>query len=202
MRKALISLLVLPLAISGCQTTDVSSTNPLLVKSGSFSTLGLATVDFEFAAKSAVDEFLQSPYAVSPDKRKKVVVMGDVLNDTTVTVSTALITNKMKVMMQRSNKFIFSAATGRESTSTVRDYRDLDRSKLYDQGTGGRGKIIKPDYEMLGVIRQATAISTDRRKQEIGYEFYFRVVDLASGLELFQALVPITKVGSNQNFTW
>ena len=96
----------------------------------------------------------------------------------------------------------FTAAVGTESSATVADYRQLSRSQLFDQSTGARGQAVKPDLEMLGAIRQRTNISGDRREQQLEYEFDFRVVDLGSGIERFQAFVPIEKQGSNSNFAW
>jgi PBP1b-binding outer membrane lipoprotein LpoB len=86
--------------------------------------------------------------------------------------------------------------------STVKDYRQLENSDLYDQDSGAKGKALKPDLSMIGEIAQTTNISTDRSKQQLEYEFRLRVTDLASGVIVFDSLVPIDKLGSNKNFSW
>jgi PBP1b-binding outer membrane lipoprotein LpoB len=61
--------------------------------------------------------------------------------------------------------------------------------------------VIAPDLEMSGAIRQRTVTGSGNR-QALEYEFDFRVVEVHSGLEIFQSFVKIDKTGSNQKFAW
>lgn len=193
------------LALGGCQSNQIRTSNPDVDTSSDnpqFVAFSLQGVDFEYAARQAADEFLQSNWFKRQSSREWIVMMGEVVNDTTFRLDTASMTSRMKRYLVNSGSFGFTAAVGTESSATVADYRQLSRSQLFDQSTGARGQAVKPDLEMLGAIRQRTNISGDRREQQLEYEFDFRVVDLGSGIERFQAFVPIEKQGSNSNFAW
>jgi len=55
-----VCLLALPLLLTACASNVVTS-NPRASKDG-INTFGLTTVDFEFAAKKSLDEFMMSPW--------------------------------------------------------------------------------------------------------------------------------------------
>lgn len=194
-----VCLLVLPLLLTACASTVVS-TNPRASKD-SINTFGLTTVDFEFAAKKSLDDFMMSPWLAKKEGRW-LVQIGNVRNETTQEVDTKRLTQRMMGHMTRNGKFAFSAVGGSMADSTVKDYRQLENSDLYDQDSGAKGKALKPDLSMIGEIAQTTNISADRSKQQLEYELRLRVTDLASGVIVFDSLVPIDKLGSNKNFSW
>ena len=194
-----VCLLVLPLLLTACASTVVS-TNPRASKDG-INTFGLTTVDYEFAAKKSLDDFMMSPWLAKKEGRW-LVQIGNVRNETTQEVDTKRLTQRMMSHMTRNGKFAFSAVGGSMADSTVKDYRQLENSDLYDQDSGAKGKALKPDLSMIGEIAQTTNISADRSKQQLEYEFRLRVTDLASGVIVFDSLVPIDKLGSNKNFSW
>ena len=192
-------LLILPLLLTACASTVVS-TNPMANKKG-MDTFGLSTVDFEYAAKKSLDEFMMSPWLSKKDGRW-LVQMGNVRNETVQEVDTKRLTQRMMSHMTRNGRFAFSAVSGSLADSTVKEYRQLENSELYDQDSGAKGKALKPELSMVGEISQTTNISGDRSKQQLEYEFRLRVTDLGSGLIVFDSLVPIDKLGSNKNFAW
>jgi uncharacterized protein (TIGR02722 family) len=194
-----VCLLALPLLFAGC-ASNVVSTNPKALKDG-ISTFGLTTVDFEFAAKKSLDDFMMSPWLAKKDGRWLVQV-GSVRNETTQEIDTKRLTQRMLSHMTRNGKFAFSSVGGSLADSTVKDFRQLENSDLYDQDSGAKGKALKPDLSMIGEIAQTTNISADRAKQQLEYEFRLRVTDLSSGVIVFDSLVPIDKLGSNKNFSW
>ena len=192
-------LLAMPLLLTACASTVVS-TNPRANKDG-INTFGLTTVDFEFAAKKSLDDFMMSPWLAKKDGRW-LVQIGNVRNETTQEIDTKRLTQRMMSHMTRNGKFAFSSVGGSMADSNVKDYRQLETSDLYDQDTGAKGKATKPDLSMIGEIAQTTNISADRSKQQLEYEFRLRVTDLSSGVIVFDSLVPIDKLGSNKNFSW
>ena len=194
-----VCLLALPLLLAGC-ASNVVSTNPKALKDG-INTFGLTTVDFEFAAKKSLDDFMMSPWLAKKEGRWLVQV-GSVRNETTQEIDTKRLTQRMLSHMTRNGRFAFSSVGGSLADSTVKDYRQLENSDLYDQDSGAKGKALKPDLSMIGEIAQTTNISADRAKQQLEYEFRLRVTDLASGVIVFDSLVPIDKLGSNKNFSW
>ncbi|NYT58210.1 hypothetical protein H0A65_04650 [Alcaligenaceae bacterium] len=206
MKKISIAILATA-ALAGCQTMPISSSNPNaeLSRTGKpgMVSFGLQSTDFEYAANKAVQEFLESPFSKKPGGGRWVVQMGEVINDTTFRLDTASMTSRMKIGMTKTGQFIFTGATGRERTDFVGDSRQLSKSKMFDKKTVARnGTVIAPDLEMLGGIRQRTLVGADQRQQQLEYEFDFRVVERDTGLEIFQAFIPIEKLGSNQNFAW
>ena len=194
-----VCLLALPLLLAGC-ASNVVSTNPKALKDG-INTFGLTTVDFEFAAKKSLDDFMMSPWLAKKEGRWLVQV-GSVRNETTQEIDTKRLTQRMLSHMTRNGKFAFSSVGGSLADGTVKDFRQLENSDLYDQDSGAKGKALKPDLSMIGEIAQTTNISADRAKQQLEYEFRLRVTDLASGVIVFDSLVPIDKLGSNKNFSW
>jgi len=142
-----------------------------------------------------------SPWLAKKEGRW-LVQIGSVRNETTQEVDTKRLTQRMMSHMTRNGKFAFSSVGGSLADSTVKDYRQLENSDLYDQDSGAKGKVLKPDLSMIGEIAQTTNISADRAKQQLEYEFRLRVTDLASGVIVFDSLVPIDKLGSNKNFSW
>ncbi|NLZ11439.1 penicillin-binding protein activator LpoB [Neopusillimonas aromaticivorans] len=195
------------LALAGCETMPVSSSNP---NAGLSTTgekglvaFGLQSVDFEYAANQAVQEFLESSFSRKPGGGRWVVQMGEVVNDTTFRIDTASMTSRMKRAMTKTGQFIFTGATGRDRTDFVADSRQLSRSAMFDKSTVAKqGTVVAPDLEMLGGIRQRTVVSADQSRQQLEYEFDFRVVERDTGLEIFQAFIPIEKLGSNKSFAW
>lgn len=201
--KKVIAVSALVLLLSGCETTaPITSTNPNAARaSGGMQSMQLQSVDWEYAAKKAVEEFLSSKFSSKPGGGRYVVAMGDVINDTTLDIRTQSLTSQMKGLMTRTGSFIFTGAVGSERTRTVGDSRQLSQSAMFDQRTTTRNNtVIAPDLEMLGAIRQRTIPGGGR--QALEYEFDFRVVELHTGLEIFQAFIKIDKTGSNQKFSW
>jgi uncharacterized protein (TIGR02722 family) len=201
--KKVFAVSALAMLLSGCETmAPITSTNPNAVRaSGGMQSMQLQSVDWEYAAKKAVDEFLASKFSSKPGGGRYVVAMGDVINDTTLDIRTQSLTSQMKGLMTRTGSFIFTGAVGSERTNTVRDSRQLSQSAMFDQRTTTRNNtVVAPDLEMLGAIRQRTIPGAGR--QALEYEFDFRVVELHTGLEIFQAFIKIDKTGSNQKFSW
>ncbi len=204
--KKIFFIFALSLFVTGCAST-VSTTNPFSKsydqkKAGEINTFGLSTVDFEYASKKALDDFMMSPWLANPTGERWLVMMGDVINDTTFRIDTRRLTQRMMGYMTNTGKFAFTAAIGSMSDRSVKEYRELDNSALFDQNSGAKGKAIKPHLSMVGEIALTTNVSADRREQSLEYEFRLRVTDLSSGLIVFQSLTPISKTGSNKNFAW
>jgi uncharacterized protein (TIGR02722 family) len=191
---------LVPVLLIACASGRVSSTNPM-ASDKDINTFGLTTVDFEYSAKNALDEFMMSAWLAKKEGRW-LVQIGNVRNETVQEIDTKRLTQRMVSYMTKTGKFAFSSVGGSLADSNVKDYRKLEKSEMYDQETGGKGKVVKPDLSMIGEISQTTNISADRSKQQVEYEFRLRVTDLSSGIILFDSLVPIDKRGSNKNFSW
>ncbi len=195
------------LLLGGCMQNAVISSNPnsetnLGVKNG-FESFGLTGVDFGYAANQAVEQFLEDPNSNKPGGGSYVVALEDVSNDTTFDVDTRDLTSQMKRKMRMSGRFIFTAAVGADRQGMIGQARELSRSKLIDQRTVAKNNtVIAPELFMYGSIRQNTNVSGDASKQRLDYSFDLSVVDIDTGLIIFESYVPIDKTGSNKNFAW
>lgn len=189
--------------LAGCQTAApvVKSSNPLMKQENS-KYMSLVDEDYVYAAQKTIDEFLLSPWADSNGQKRLVVFMDNVTNDTTLHISTTSVTNKIKRLMVQSGKFVFSAAIGSERSAAVSQYRDLSKSKLFDQTGGPTGGAVKPDLVFDGAIKEQHNVAADQSEQRATYYFSFRAVDLRTGLEIFTSERPIIKSGSNRNVSW
>jgi len=192
--------------LSACASNRVESSNPLSTNSKAvrgFESLGLTSEDFDFAVQTAVQQFLDEPLSQNPEGNRWVVDISDVINDTPLNFDTSAVTSQLKRQLRRSGKFIFTAATGQEVAASIRNQRELNQSELFDQSTtASQGTVIAPDLTIIGAIRSRNVRSPDGRQQSLNYAFDFSVVDIDTGLIIFETYVSIDKTGSNRNFAW
>jgi uncharacterized protein (TIGR02722 family) len=199
---------ILAMLIAGCASQPtVMSSNPMSgtgkKPTDTIETMALTTVDFEYAAHQIVSDWLRNPAADKPGGGKWVVSFDPVTNDTPILFDTRSVTSRMKKAMTDSGRFIFTAAAGQERSSSVRDARDLQNSPEFDKSTvAAAGTVVAPELAMSGRIGLRNVISGDSKSQQNEYEFDFRVFNLANGLELFNMIQPIDKLGANKNFAW
>lgn len=195
-------LSVVSLILTSCASNRVKTSNPL---SGDddFQSMSLTSTDFQYAVETAVKQFLAEPLSQNPEGGRWVVDINDVINDTPVMFDTSAVTAQLKRELRRSGKFIFTAATGQERAKTISQQRELKNSKLFDQSTVAvNGTVVAPDLSIVGAIRSRNVRSPNGKKQNQTYAFDLSVVDINSGLILFETYVTIDKIGANKNFVW
>ena len=206
--KATVKCALIAVSLAGCAAQPtVMSSNPMAgtgtPAASEFQTMALTTIDFEYAAHQIVMDWLQNPASNKPGGGAWVVSFDPVTNDTTILFDTRSVTSRMKKAMTDSGKFMFTGAVGQERTSSIKDVRELKNSSEFDQSTvASAGTVVAPELAMSGRIGLRNVIAGDRKSQQNEYEFDFRVVNLANGLELFNMIQPIDKRGSNQTFAW
>jgi uncharacterized protein (TIGR02722 family) len=195
------------LVLAGCETT--TSDNPLSVTTSNpladsdFQTFSLEKRDFDYAASKALNQFLDEPNSIKPDGGRWVTQLYQITNDTTVNVDIRTLTQQLKRKMRRSGRFIFTSATGDDQTNSLSDQRALAESDLFDQSTvADSGTVIAPELSIEGGIFSNVVTSSDNKKQQISYVFTLEVIDIDTGLIIFETLIDIDKAGSNKNFSW
>ncbi len=190
------------IGLTGCQSM-VQSDNPMSNSDNSIRGFGLQTVDFEYAANQAVEEFLASPASTRSDGTRWRVAIGEVVNDTTFKISTKSLTSRIRSKLIKSGKFTFSGFVGQDKTSFLQDSQQLSKSRLVDQKSVAKGGTAQaPNLQLNGEIRQRNNVSGDRSKQSLEYEFDLTATDVVTGQIAFNTIVDIKKVGSNKNFAW
>lgn len=193
--------------MAGCAQNGIVSSNPNSEKNlgvkDPFESFQLIGLDFGYAASEAVEQFFEAPNSNKPGGGRYVIALDSVTNDTTFDIDTRDLTSQMKRKMRMSGRFVFTAAVGSERQSMVNSARELQRSKLMDQSTVAKNNtVIAPELFIYGSIRQNTSESLDRSRQRLDYVFDLSVVDIDTGLIIFESYVPIDKTGSNKNFAW
>ncbi len=195
-------LFIAVIGLVGCQSASVFSNNPM-GNNNSAQGFGIQTVDFEYAANKAVEEFLASPASTRRDGTRWRVAIGEVVNDTTFNISTKSLTSRIRNKLINSGKFSFSGFVGQDRTSFLNDSAQLAKSKLVDQNSVAKGGTAQaPNLQINGEIRQRTNVSGNRSQQTLEYEFDLTATDVVTGQIAFNTLISIDKIGSNKNFAW
>lgn len=177
-----------------------------LEKSSQYSTVGLDYHDIEGAATDSVESLLSSKYANKIEsKRPKVVVISDVINDTMQSIDTEQLTRKITRVMSRSGKFILSLSmtgSGAKRDNMIDKARDATGNDDYNQYTTiEKGNLIAPELSLSGKIVQKN-VKISSSKQRIDYYFLLTLIDIKSGIVLWDDEVNIIKIGSAKRSAW
>lgn len=165
-------------------------------------TMGIDRQDFEKAASDMVASLLESGALNKSAGGKYVVMMSDIVNDTTQRIDVKFLTKKMRIAILKSGKAIITSAVG-----TQRDDLAQDTRKLRDNDEFKKSTVIKkntlyaPELSLSGNILQRTAKANDD-DQIVEYYFQLSMTDIKSGLVTWEDEVVIGKIGSNDTVTW
>lgn len=191
------------LILSGC-ADKIEYVN--LEQSSQYSTAGLDYHDIEGAATNSVESLLSSKYANKIEsKRPKIVVISDVINDTMQSIDTEQLTRKITRMMSRSGKFVLSLSmtgSGAIRDKMIDKAREATNNDDYNQYTTiEKGNLIAPELSLSGKIVQKN-VKISSSKQRIDYYFLLTLIDIKSGIVLWDDEVNIIKIGSNKRSSW
>ena len=177
-----------------------------LEQSKEYTTTGLDYHDIANAADQSVKSLLSSGYAKRLDSsRPKVLVISSVVNDTMQMIDTEQLTRKVTRDLRNSGKFILTLSISTDGGSKdpmidiSRGARDNVEFNQYT--TIEQGELIAPELSLSGRIVQKNA-RVSSSEQRIDYYFLLTLVDLKSGLVLWDDEVNIIKLGSNKNVAW
>ncbi|QKF65155.1 penicillin-binding protein activator LpoB [Campylobacter corcagiensis] len=204
MKKRLIISVIAILALAGCSTKTEYVNDGVGIKASKYSSMGIDSADFEYAAQQAVNSLLRSGALNRPGGGRYVISMGNIINDTTQRIDTDLLTKKIRVALLQSGKAVMTTATSEngpedETTYIVRDKRNNDE---FNQDTiAKKGTLLAPDMSISGKIIQRNA-GLDKKRQIVDYYFLLTLTDINSGLAFWENESKITKVGSNKSVIW
>ena len=165
-------------------------------------TMGIDRQDFEKAASDMVASLLESSALNKTTGGKYVVMMSDIINDTTQRIDVKFLTKKMRIAILNSGKAIMTSAVG-----TQRDDLAQDTRKLRDNDEFKKSTVIKkntlyaPELSLSGNILQRTA-KANKDDQIVEYYFQLSLTDIKTGLVTWEDEVVIGKIGSNDTVTW
>lgn len=194
---------IILLALIGC-ADKIEYVN--LENSSQYSTAGLDYHDIEGAATNSVESLLSSKYANKIEtKRPKVVVISDVINDTMQSIDTEQLTRKITRVMSKSGKFILSLSmtgSGAKRDNMIDKAREATGNDDYNQYTTiEKGNLIAPELSLSGKIVQKN-VKISSSKQRIDYYFLLTLIDIKSGIVLWDDEVNIIKIGSAKRSAW
>lgn len=177
-----------------------------LDKSKEYTTTGLDYHDIANAAEQSVKSLLSSGYAKRLNSSEpKVLAISDVMNDTMQIIDTEQLTRKITRDLRNSGKFILTLAlsgSGASRDSMIDTSRGIrDDAEFNQYTTIEQGELIAPELSLSGkIVQKNTRVSTS--EQRIDYYFLLTLVDLKSGLVLWDDEVNIIKLGSNKSVAW
>ena len=165
--------------------------------------MGIDRQDFERAASDMVTSLLNSGALNKRGGGRYVVMISDVINDTTQRINTKMLTKKIRIGMLRSGKAVITSAVGTErDDTTINATRATRNSKEFNQSTSIKeGQLINAELGLAGIIMQRTATTNDN-DQLVEYYFQMTLTDAKSGLAFWEDEVVVGKLGSNDTVTW
>lgn len=169
-------------------------------------TMGIDRQDFEKAAADMVDSLLVSGALVKNQnnpRERYVVMISDVVNDTTQRLDTRMLTKKIRIAMLRSGKAVVTSAVGTErDDTTINASRQTRNNKEFNQKTSIKeGQLINAELGLQGRIMQRVAKTNDG-DQLVEYYFQMTLTNAVNGLAYWEDEVIIGKLGSNDTVTW
>lgn len=165
-------------------------------------TMGIDRQDFEKAATDMVDSLLRSGALNKRGGGRYIVMMSDVVNDTTQRIDTRMLTKKIRIAMMRSGKAVMTNAVGTERDDTTISTRKLRGNDEFDQSTiAKKGTLLSAELGLAGRILQRTA-RTNNDDQLVEYYFQLELTNARNGLVYWEDEAVVGKLGSNDTVTW
>lgn len=166
-------------------------------------TMGIDRQDFEKAASDMIESLLTSGSLNKRGGGRYVVMISDVINDTTQRIDTKMLTKKIRIAMLRSGKAVITSAVGTErDDTTINATRSTRGNKEFNQKTSIKsGQLINAELGLGGSIMQRTA-KTANDDQLVEYYFQLTLTDAKTGLAFWEDEVVVGKLGSNDTVSW
>ncbi len=166
-------------------------------------TLGIDRQDFEKAASDMVESLLTSGALNKREGGRYIVMISDIVNDTTQRIDTRMLTKKIRVSMLKSGKAVITSAVGTErDDTTINATRSTRNSKEFNQATSIKeGQLINAELGLSGRIMQRTAKTADDN-QLVEYYFQLTLTNAVNGLAYWEDEVVVGKLGSNDTVSW
>ncbi|MGB5919057.1 penicillin-binding protein activator LpoB [Arcobacter sp.] len=165
-------------------------------------TMGIDRQDFEKAASDMAKSLLSSGALDKRGGGKNVVMMSDIVNDTTQRFDVKFLTKKMRILILNSGKAIITSAVGTQRDDLAQDSRKLrDNDEFKKSTTIQKNTLYAPSLSLSGSILQRTS-KANKDDQIVEYYFQLSLTDIKTGLVTWEDEVVIGKIGSNDTVTW
>ena len=165
-------------------------------------TMGIDRQDFEKAANNMVASLLESNALDKKTGGKYVIMISDIINDTTQRLDIKMLTQKIRIAMLKSNKAIITSAVGTQRDDLAQDTRKLRENDEFKKSTViQKNTLYAPELSLSGNILQRTA-KANKDEQFVEYYFQLALTDIKTGLVTWEDEVIIGKIGPNDTVTW
>lgn len=165
-------------------------------------TMGIDRQDFEKAASDMAKSLLSSGALDKRGGGKNVVMMSDIINDTTQRFDVKFLTKKMRILILNSGKAIITSAVGTQRDDLAQDSRKLRDNEEFNKSTTiQKNTLYAPSLSLSGSILQRTS-KANKDDQIVEYYFQLSLTDIKTGLVTWEDEVVIGKIGSNDTVTW
>ncbi len=165
-------------------------------------TMGIDRQDFEKAASDMAKSLLSSGALDKSGGGKSVVMMSDIVNDTTQRFDVKFLTKKLGIAILNSGKAILTSAVGTQRDDLAQDTRKLRNNDEFKKSTTiQKNTLYAPSLSLSGSILQRTA-KANKDDQIVEYYFQLSLTDIKTGLVTWEDEVVIGKIGSNDTVTW
>lgn len=164
--------------------------------------LALEYEDFKKAAMSLTEKLLKSKALYHPQGGRYVISVATIKNDTTQQIDVDQLLSDIKTALLNSGKVVISSAVSTTDYETMlKEIRKLRGSEEFNQRTlPGKYSLIAPDYLLSGKIIQRVYYSGS--KKYVDYYFILKLIDVSSGLIVWEGKEVIRKEGSANLATW
>lgn len=194
-----IAMLIVVLGFYGC--ASVRYINP---ESGGYVSVGLDFNDLLLASSSSVDSLLESRFVknLPEGEDAKVLVISDFINDTMQKFDIDQVTRRVTRALRESQKFVLSVAMDSRNREAMLDrVREARENEEYAQSSQiAKGNLLVPSLSLSGKVVQRNTLV--EKNQRVDYYFLLSLVDLKSGIVVWDHEVNISKVTSKQTSTW
>lgn len=167
-------------------------------------TMGIDHADLQKAASETIESMLSSGALNKSGGGRYVLMISDILNDTTQRFDIDQLIKKIRIALLQSGKVVVTTAVragGAEDKASFQ-VRELAKDDNFNKETvAKKGTLVAPDLSLSGKIMQRTAETLDNKKQ-VDYYFQLTVTDINSGLAFWEGETVIGKQGSNKSVSW
>ncbi len=196
--KTLGLLVASTLLLTACSSSPtVSYVDPNSVDTTS---VGFNANDLQTTAKSMVDQMLAFPPIIQITQNARPVMFVDTMtNSTSDFIDTQAITDTVSTELIQSGKFQFVDMTKVNTIKNQLNYQN--KSGMVDPSTAAKlGQQIGAQYMLYGDIASITA--TNSKQQSVYYQITMKLLNVQTGIIVWQGQQQIRKVAQRKTFGW
>jgi uncharacterized protein (TIGR02722 family) len=180
------------LPVAGCERGGVRTDES---REGLTSTHDLDFKDYQIAAEALIGSLLQSGAIDRSDGLQPILVIAPIRNDTLQHLDTQLLTDKVRIALNKSGKALTTTAVGLqgpEDAATRAVQQDLPGDTMIDPSSLPQaGKVQAPNFSLAGNITQLkTEIG---RAEESYFAIHLTLTDLVTRLAVWEDEKEIVK---------